>query len=271
MLALSIIPCATDYLRLVQLVGGTDLMPAGNGFTAFPATSSCTSPAPMATILRLGTTAIRGPHIAANRASMIRATPSAWPPVPRRSPNASPGPSSAPASPGWIRPSALRLINLAAEWTIRPPTHRRNSPFRRDSRNRQPTSRSTDMTLPATRPIGSSDSGSTATSAATYEIRIAGHLDDYWSATLAELTLVRLNDGTTSLTGPLVDQAQLHGVLARIRDLGVPLLTLSTLDCAGTSGEPHATTTTAAIPREEEHAHVNRHPSDSPSPRPTSC
>jgi hypothetical protein len=127
------------------------------------------------------------------------------------------------------------------------------------------------MIPPATKPTGSSDIGSTATGASTYEIRVAGHLDDHWSATLAELTLVRLDDGTTSLTGPLVDQAQLHGVLARIRDLGVPLLTLRTLDYAGTSGKPHATTNTATIPLEQEQAHVNRHRSDSPSPRPISC
>ena len=44
-------------------------------------------------------------------------------------------------------------------------------------------------------------------------------------------------DGTTNLTGQVVDQAQLHGVLARIRDLGVPLLTLRTLDHAGTAAE----------------------------------
>jgi hypothetical protein len=70
----------------------------------------------------------------------------------------------------------------------------------------------------------------TATGTAAYEIRVAGHLDDHWSATLGGLTLVRLADGTTSLTGPVVDQAQLHSVLARIRDLGVPLLTLRHLD-----------------------------------------
>lgn len=74
----------------------------------------------------------------------------------------------------------------------------------------------------------------TATGAATYEIRVAGHLDDHWAAALGALTLVRLNDGTTSLTGPLIDQAHLHGVLAKIRDLGVPLLTLHTHDCTGT-------------------------------------
>jgi hypothetical protein len=69
-----------------------------------------------------------------------------------------------------------------------------------------------------------------ATGAATYEIRVAGHLDDHWATTLGDLTLVRTDDGTTILTGPLADQAQLHGVLARIRDLGVPLLALRRLD-----------------------------------------
>jgi hypothetical protein len=63
----------------------------------------------------------------------------------------------------------------------------------------------------------------------TYEIRVAGHLDDHWAAALGDLTLVRLRDGTTSLTGPL-DQARLHGVLARIRDLGVPLVTVRPLE-----------------------------------------
>lgn len=64
--------------------------------------------------------------------------------------------------------------------------------------------------------------------AVTYEIRVAGHLDDHWAATLGDLDLVRHDDGTTSLTGPVLDQAQLHGLLARVRDLGVPLLTLRT-------------------------------------------
>jgi RimJ/RimL family protein N-acetyltransferase len=92
------------------------------------------------------------------------------------------------------------------------------------------------MTCAVTSPAGSRETGPTATATATYEIRVAGHLDDHWSATLGDLTLVRLDDGTTSLAGALVDQAQLHGVLARVRDLGVPLLTLRTLDYAGTSG-----------------------------------
>ena len=81
------------------------------------------------------------------------------------------------------------------------------------------------MTRPTPNPASLGQTG-----AATYEIRVAGHIDDHWAATLGDLTLVRLDDGTTSLTGPLVDQAQLHGVLTRIRDLGVPLLMVRTFD-----------------------------------------
>jgi hypothetical protein len=64
----------------------------------------------------------------------------------------------------------------------------------------------------------------------TYEIRVAGHLDDHWSVILDDFTLTREPDGTTALTGPVADQAQLHGLLARVRDLGAPLLSLRTVD-----------------------------------------
>jgi hypothetical protein len=86
------------------------------------------------------------------------------------------------------------------------------------------------VTRPTPSPAGPGRTGPTPTGTATYEIRVAGHLDDHWAALLGEFTLVRLDDGTTNLTGQVVDQAQLHGVLARIRDLGVPLLLLRTLD-----------------------------------------
>lgn len=89
-------------------------------------------------------------------------------------------------------------------------------------------------------PAGTGQSGPSAAGTATYEIRVAGHLDDHWAATLYDLTLVRLDDGTTRLTGPVIDQAQLHGVLARIRDLGVALLTVRTLDDAGTDSRGSA-------------------------------
>jgi hypothetical protein len=60
----------------------------------------------------------------------------------------------------------------------------------------------------------------------TYELRVQGHLDDRWSDWLGGLSVRRQNDGTTVLAGPLVDQAGLHGVLTRIRDLGLPLLSV---------------------------------------------
>ena len=82
---------------------------------------------------------------------------------------------------------------------------------------------------PTSSPPGSGETGPPSSDIATYEIRVAGHLDDHWAAVLGELALVRLPDGTTSLTGPVVDQAQLHGVLARIRDIGVPLLVVRTV------------------------------------------
>lgn len=75
-----------------------------------------------------------------------------------------------------------------------------------------------------------SSTTTTATTFTTYELRVACHLDDHWAGTFGNLTLTRLADGTTSLTGRVVDQAQLHGVLARVRDLGVPLLTLRALE-----------------------------------------
>src|SRR5687768_10362144 len=57
-----------------------------------------------------------------------------------------------------------------------------------------------------------------------YRIRVRGHLDDRWSDWFGGLDLQREDDGTTLLVGPIVDQAALHGLIARIRDLGLPLL-----------------------------------------------
>jgi hypothetical protein len=60
----------------------------------------------------------------------------------------------------------------------------------------------------------------------TYELRVQGHLDDRWSDWLGSWTMRRQDDGTTVLTGPIVDQAGLHGVITRIRDLGLPPLSV---------------------------------------------
>ena len=58
-----------------------------------------------------------------------------------------------------------------------------------------------------------------------YEIRVRGVLDDCWSSWFDGFT-VSVRDGETALRGPVVDQAALHGLLARIRDLGLPLLSV---------------------------------------------
>jgi hypothetical protein len=79
------------------------------------------------------------------------------------------------------------------------------------------------------------------------DIRVAGQLDDHWAGVLGGLVLSRLDDSTTRLTGPVADQAQLHGILARIRDLGVPLLSLHTLHHDDTSDD-RASETPAETP-----------------------
>jgi hypothetical protein len=62
--------------------------------------------------------------------------------------------------------------------------------------------------------------------AGQYEIRLEGHLAARWASWFDGLTLTREGDGTTVLRGQIVDQAALHGVLQRIRDLGLPLISV---------------------------------------------
>jgi len=57
-----------------------------------------------------------------------------------------------------------------------------------------------------------------------YSFRVQGHLDQERSSWFDGLTLTHTTDGETLLSGPIVDQAALHGVLVKIRDLGLPLL-----------------------------------------------
>jgi hypothetical protein len=59
-----------------------------------------------------------------------------------------------------------------------------------------------------------------------YEIRIAGHLDQRWADRLEGLSFTHEGDGTTNLHGSITDQAALHGVLNRIRDLGLPIISI---------------------------------------------
>ena len=63
-----------------------------------------------------------------------------------------------------------------------------------------------------------------------YQIRIKGHLGDRWAAWFEGLTIAPQQNGDTLLTGPVVDQAALHGLLKKVRDLGMPLLSVACLE-----------------------------------------
>jgi hypothetical protein len=73
-----------------------------------------------------------------------------------------------------------------------------------------------------------------------YELRVGRHLDDRWADWFGDLAITREPDGTTTLRGPVADQAALHGILIKIRDLGMVLLAVNAIDA------PVSTTTNAA-------------------------
>jgi hypothetical protein len=66
-----------------------------------------------------------------------------------------------------------------------------------------------------------------------YCITVAGHLDPSWSEWFDDLTITNLESGNTVLTGPVVDQAELHGLLTKIRDLGLQLVEVRQDEAAG--------------------------------------
>lgn len=64
---------------------------------------------------------------------------------------------------------------------------------------------------------------------AGYRLRVEGHLDEHWAAWFGGLTLTHEDDGTTSLSGVVADQAALHGLLAKVRDLGITLISVEAI------------------------------------------
>lgn len=73
-----------------------------------------------------------------------------------------------------------------------------------------------------------------------YEIRVAGHLAPRWSAWFDGLAVTTDDDGTTVIRGSVVDQAALHGLLQKLRDVGIPLISLTQLpyNAPATPGSP---------------------------------
>lgn len=71
-----------------------------------------------------------------------------------------------------------------------------------------------------------------------YEIRIMGHLDDRWTDWFEGMTISLETDGETRLTGTVVDQSALHGLLKKVRDLGVQLISVNRIEPGQTDGKP---------------------------------
>lgn len=63
-----------------------------------------------------------------------------------------------------------------------------------------------------------------------YEIRLQGHLETRWAAWFDGMTLTRDPDGSTVLSGPVADQAALHGLLQQVRDIGLPLVSVTNVE-----------------------------------------
>lgn len=78
-----------------------------------------------------------------------------------------------------------------------------------------------------------------ATNRSWYEIRVQGRLDRRWAAWLDGMTISPDTDGTTLIHGPVADQPALHGLLSRLRDLGLPLISVNRADHSGTPEDTH--------------------------------
>ena len=73
-----------------------------------------------------------------------------------------------------------------------------------------------------------------------YEIRVEGHLDAQWQDWFDGMSVAPEADGTTLISGPVTDQPALYGLLRKVRDLGLPLISVSLM--AGTLDRQHSNT-----------------------------
>jgi hypothetical protein len=94
-----------------------------------------------------------------------------------------------------------------------------------------------------------------ASNPAVYQLRIEGRLDPQWEEWFDGMAITPRDDGTTLLTSPMVDQAALYGVLKKVRDLGLPLLSVIRVEL-GQAGEPDSETQgNAHLGKETRHRH----------------
>ena len=70
-----------------------------------------------------------------------------------------------------------------------------------------------------------------------YEIRLKGHLEARWTTWFDGLSLTQESDGTTVIRGSVIDQAALHGLLSKVRELGLPLIAVTQLDSKQMKGK----------------------------------
>ncbi len=84
-------------------------------------------------------------------------------------------------------------------------------------------------------PSGPVDPKSPPEQSAIYQIRVTGHLGSDWTDWFEGLTITQEDNGDTLLTGSVVDQAALYGLLKKVRDVGLPLVSVNAIPC----NEPH--------------------------------
>jgi hypothetical protein len=81
------------------------------------------------------------------------------------------------------------------------------------------------------KPSPESDQKISLSQAVNYQIKIQGHLDEYWSEWFDDLAVTYDEQDDTILTGQVADQAALHGLLKKVRDLGLPLISVNPIEC----------------------------------------